>query len=331
MAYTILNTDGTTLFFLPDGKVDKTHTSLDLVGKNFSGYGEYLNNNLVSLLGNFSNDTEPRSPITGQLWYDATNKRLMVYDQTFKSVNGATIASSEPTNKSDGDLWWDTVNDQLRVYHNASYKLIGPTFSKSVGENGFTVISTASLRLRDENNNLKNVSLIKNYGETIGYINHEQFRIKSTSTYSYLSTATMPDAIKGLSIVGDIQFSGKVTNKYLNLEIDINTLTPSSTDISNSSHFLSQNASIADLLDAVYPLNTTSSLTSNLKSIVPTTLYETGVPMTSLAKVLVKHTTPTTGYQVRTFEPCVINGRGQWTATNYVGTSTTLANVIYRI
>ena len=326
MAYTILNTDGTTLLFLADGKVDKTSTSLNLIGKNYSGYGEFWNNNLISLLGNFAESDEPRSPLKGQLWYDTVNQKLMVYDSSFKTVNGETVSSSEPTNKSAGDLWWDTINDQLKIYNNSTYQVIGPTFQKSVGENGFTVINSSTYKLRDENNNLKNVSLIKNYGETIGYISHEQFRIKSTSTYSYLSTATMRDAVKGLTIVGDIQFGGKITNRYLSLEVDINTLTPLTTNVSNAGDFLAQNAAIADVLDAVYPLNTTSNLVQNFKSITSSPLNESGVPMTSEAKVLVKHSS---GYQVRKFEPCIINNRGQWTATVFVGTSSILTNVIY--
>ena len=50
MAYSILNSNGTTLTILVDGTVDKSSTSLDLVGKNVAHYGQYLNNNLIKLL-----------------------------------------------------------------------------------------------------------------------------------------------------------------------------------------------------------------------------------------------------------------------------------------
>ena len=53
MAYTITNSDGTTLASLQPGTSDSTTTSLTLVGKNFPGYGQFLNENFVLLLENF--------------------------------------------------------------------------------------------------------------------------------------------------------------------------------------------------------------------------------------------------------------------------------------
>ena len=112
MAYTILNSDGTTLLLLTDSTVDQSTTSLSLVGKNVANYGQYLNNNFVGLLQNFANTSNnpPRSPTTGQLWYDTTTGKLNVYDGNFKSVSGAIVSSVQPNLLSSGDLWWDTAN-----------------------------------------------------------------------------------------------------------------------------------------------------------------------------------------------------------------------------
>ena len=50
MAYTINKTDGTILVNLIDGTLDTTATDLTLIGKNYTGFGEIFNENLVKLL-----------------------------------------------------------------------------------------------------------------------------------------------------------------------------------------------------------------------------------------------------------------------------------------
>jgi hypothetical protein len=58
MAYTINNTSGTVLATVADGTIDTT-TDLTLVGKNYAGYGEFLNENYIKLLENFANTSAP--------------------------------------------------------------------------------------------------------------------------------------------------------------------------------------------------------------------------------------------------------------------------------
>lgn len=332
MAYTILNTDGSTLLFLADGKIDKAATSLTLVGKNYSGYGEHINNNFVKLLGNFSNDNPPSNPIIGQLWFDSVNQKLKIYnDDEFKSVSGAVVNTTEPSQKTSGDLWWDSTNEQLKVFNGVRFQTVGPSLPKSAGDTGFKL---PSVIVRDEDDIKKNIILIRNYGETLGYLSNEGFKFKSTSTYDYLTNqvTTMTYSVKGLNIVGDIQNSGKISNRYLTLEVDIDTLFSTSVNIYNSSHFTEQNSQIAELLDTVYPINTATNLLLNTNSI--NTLYEIGVPyQTSNATVVCKFSNPRTGYQIRKFETTLINNIGQWTATVITSTSTltNVVNTMYRI
>lgn len=80
MAYNINKSNGDLLVVVEDGTVDITSTSLTLVGKNYPGYGEFLNENLVHLLENFSSTTAPSAPVEGQLWYDAANRTIKVYN-----------------------------------------------------------------------------------------------------------------------------------------------------------------------------------------------------------------------------------------------------------
>lgn len=136
MAYVINLTDGTTFATISDGTVN-TSSSMTLVGKNYAGYGEFLDENFVHLLENGSNTTAPASPLTGQLWWDKSTNLLKVYNGTiFKTISAATSSSTTPTSNVQGDLWYDTVNQQLKVYTGAAFIVVGPAFSSSQGTTG---------------------------------------------------------------------------------------------------------------------------------------------------------------------------------------------------
>jgi hypothetical protein len=131
MAYTILNTDGTTLTLLADGVVDKTTTSLTLVGKNTNGYGQYINNNLIKLMANFASTSgsPPSNPLKGQLWYDTTVKNLKVYDATRWNQLPKVVYNTTATNQANGDFWFNTNSNQLFVKTGSTYTLVGPKSS----------------------------------------------------------------------------------------------------------------------------------------------------------------------------------------------------------
>ena len=136
MAYTITLTDGTTFATIADGTIN-TSSSLTLVGKNYAGYGEFLDENFIHLLENGANTTAPTSPLTGQLWWDKTNNLLKVYNgTTFKTISAATSSSTAPTSNVTGDLWYDTVNQQLKVWTGSAFLVVGPAFSSSTGTAG---------------------------------------------------------------------------------------------------------------------------------------------------------------------------------------------------
>ncbi len=136
MAYVINLTDGTTFATIADGTIN-TSSSMALVGKNYAGYGEFLDENFIHLLENGSNTTAPPAPLTGQLWWDKTNNLLKVYNgSTFKTISAATASSSAPSSNVTGDLWYDTVNQQLKVWTGAAFLVVGPAFSSSTGTAG---------------------------------------------------------------------------------------------------------------------------------------------------------------------------------------------------
>ena len=136
MAYTINLTDGNVFATIADGTVN-TSSSMILVGKNYAGYGEFLDENFIHLLENGSNTTAPSAPLTGQLWWDKTNSLLKVYNGSiFKTISAATSSATAPVSNVQGDLWYDTVNQQLKVWTGAAFIVVGPAFSSSEGTTG---------------------------------------------------------------------------------------------------------------------------------------------------------------------------------------------------
>ena len=136
MAYTINLTDGAVFATIADGTIN-TSSSMTLVGKNYAGYGEFLDENFIHLLENGSNTTAPGAPLTGQLWWDKTNNLLKVYNGSiFKTISAATASSTAPTSNVTGDLWYDTTNQQLKVYTGSSFIVVGPAYTSSEGTAG---------------------------------------------------------------------------------------------------------------------------------------------------------------------------------------------------
>lgn len=141
MAYTINKTNGAVLTTVADGTIDNS-SDLTLIGKNYSGYGEILNENFVKLMENFASSSQPASPLAGQLWWDLSNNALKVYTgSSFKIISGSTASATQPSNPTLGDLWFDTVNKQLRVYNGATWTLIGPSFTAGTGTSGAVIAS----------------------------------------------------------------------------------------------------------------------------------------------------------------------------------------------
>jgi hypothetical protein len=140
MAYIVNKTDGSQLVTITDGTIDNS-TSLYLFGKSYSGYGEYLNEDLVRLLENSASTASPSAPLRGELWFDTNTNQLKVYDGTsFKPTGGAKSQSAEPTGASAGDLWIDSDDEQLYFRTSTStWQLVGPVFSKGQTLSGWKI------------------------------------------------------------------------------------------------------------------------------------------------------------------------------------------------
>lgn len=78
MAYTIIRSNGTVLTTIQDGTINTGSTSLGLPGRNYAGYGQTLDTNLVRMVENFANDSVPANPLRGQLWYNTSDSTLRI-------------------------------------------------------------------------------------------------------------------------------------------------------------------------------------------------------------------------------------------------------------
>lgn len=140
MTYRINKTDGNQLTDIPDGTFDTSSTSLTLIGRNVTAFGEAYNENLIKLLENFASASAPESALKGQLWYDTSSGRLNVYDGTdFRAAGGPIISSREPTNLVGGDLWINSETNQLWFYDGTDLVLAGPIYNNIQGTTGFVV------------------------------------------------------------------------------------------------------------------------------------------------------------------------------------------------
>ena len=174
MAYQINKTDGTIVATVADGQIDSLSTDITLIGKNYSGFGEAFNENLVKLLEHFSSTTAPIHPIKGQIWYDASQSKLKVYNGiTFVPVSSATVSSSQPTTLAAGDLWYDNVGEQLYFFDGATAVLLAPVYSSVQGLSGLRIDT-----ILDTLNQTRVITSLYNNGVLLGIFSKDSFTPK---------------------------------------------------------------------------------------------------------------------------------------------------------
>jgi hypothetical protein len=224
MSYIVTSTSGVRIATIADGTINASSTSLTLIGKNYAGYGLFLNDNYVRLLENFANASAPLHSRSGQLWYDSTANILKLYNgTTWKPISSTAASSSSPVSPVTGDLWWDTTNSQLKVRGGSAWITIGPSYTATAGTSG-TIVETIL-----DNNSISHV-IVK------FYISNSVIAILSKdSEFTPQVSITGFDTIKpGLNLISSstltgAQFTGNASNATtLNgvssyLRSDINT------------------------------------------------------------------------------------------------------------
>lgn len=211
MAYTILRTDGTVLARVADASINSTATSVTFLGRDFTGYGQYYNQDLVTLLTNSARSTPPVHPTQGELWYDVGSKSLKVFDGNFKKIGSVVTADSQPTTSEVGDFWYDGANEVLNFY--SPYG----TVTLSAYPIGATMGWVNPLIGINDTNNVSrpHVTLLfnKDPSTAIGALSDSAFVASTATTQQYLtaSSQTNTNIIAGLNIFGGIQTTGDAT------------------------------------------------------------------------------------------------------------------------
>lgn len=132
-SYTILKPDGTELCKIEEGTLDDTVTSVSLIGKGMTDYGESQNTNFVRLLANYASPNPPENPLRGQLWFreHETDGRVTTYFDVFvnnvdaekgqaepnwQQITVIEVADEAPEGRTTGRLWFSPETKLLSVY-----------------------------------------------------------------------------------------------------------------------------------------------------------------------------------------------------------------------
>ena len=243
MAYTINKSNGTPLAVVQDATLDTISTSLTIVGRDYAGYGEFLNENFVYLIENFAqnqkntsddNTSGPAHPMTGQLWYDTYAKILKIYTGTsWKHISSSIAKSTQPVSATStvGDLWFDTTNYQLYIFTGDlivgtnGWQLIGPPTTNDPSKKSGAIVETI------EDSSTNDHVAIKFYIENniIAIMSYDATYTPNTSIAGFpvinpglnlISSSTLTNSQLTGSASNALTLNGITSNKFLRSDID---------------------------------------------------------------------------------------------------------------
>jgi hypothetical protein len=196
MPYQIDRYNGTFFSEVPDQTVDTSSCDLKLIGKNYAGYGEVQNENLLHVLENFRGLVAPRRPIPGQLWYDESTNKIKFRDLTsaWRTLSVTDVATTAPTGldtRDIGNLWYNSALQQINVWDGSEFVTVGPEVSVGFGE---TRLRSGTVR---DNGNTEH-AIIKIYAnnQVIGVISADEFEIGTIESIEGFTTVK-----KGITLV----------------------------------------------------------------------------------------------------------------------------------
>jgi hypothetical protein len=200
MSYIINKSDGSVLLSIQDGDLD-TSTSLGLLGRNYTGYGEVQNENFIFLLENFANTNPPARPVKGQTWFNSSINVLNAYTGTTWTPVGAATPQETPPPEVIGAFWLKTTTEQLYVFTETGWELVGPQLSE-----GFAKTRAESTVLTDVNDINHPVILFYNNGGVEAICTSTSFTIALSNTIpGFLNL------LKGINISSNSVLQGELT------------------------------------------------------------------------------------------------------------------------
>lgn len=214
--YTITLSNGTALCTVPEETIDKTSSSVALIGKGITDYGESQNNNFIHILENFANPTAPVSPLKGQFWFRVnTNDKgellntfdLMINNGTpqnpeWKLVANILLSDEEPIGATAGNVWFNTHNKVLSIFDSETmtwipagienylhvdnvYKELITAPSPTSAETTLSYMIPQSMIIRDLQSDLE----AQNQMTAKGVVNYIQYTLVGKEVYDATETA----------------------------------------------------------------------------------------------------------------------------------------------
>ena len=212
MAYTLNNFNGTVFKVLQDGTVDRQYTSsLNLIGRLVSGYGELQNENFLWLLQNFAGTLEPTNKVQGQIWFDSSSNvlQLKVYDGSKWQALPATQKSVNPPESVDGALWIKTSTRQLFLGTGTgtSWSLVGPEAVEGFAETGMKAV-----KVLDTTNDPHLVLKLMMNGKAVGVVSTSTFNVKTNEDIYQDGWTNIADGINLRAVKADSISATNVTS-----------------------------------------------------------------------------------------------------------------------
>lgn len=96
MSYTITKYNGLSSITIADGD-GNADTPLTFLGKGYVPYGEIVDTNLLKLLENTATTVPWSNPVTGQLWFDITERSLKICTNGTNKTYARVRLKSDPT------------------------------------------------------------------------------------------------------------------------------------------------------------------------------------------------------------------------------------------
>jgi len=214
MAYSITKTNGNLIATVQDATINTTATALTLIGRDYAGYGAFLNENFIHLMEHFADNNEPAKKLTGQIWYDTSVSTLKVWNEganIWKPVGSSISQAGAPVSGTPGDLWFDTANNQLYAWSEVDldWILIGPP--STLAGSGAVVTS-----ITDSSSNSHVVIQFKVNNNIVGIISYDATFTPQTAIAGFTTIKPGFNLVSSSTLSG-AQFTGDASNAlYLN-------------------------------------------------------------------------------------------------------------------
>jgi hypothetical protein len=287
MAYNINLSNGDLLAIVEDGTTDVTSASVALVGKNFSGYGQYLNENFIHLTENFAGETAPPNQLVGQLWYDKNSSELKIWDsEDWIPASKPTVVDDNTTNAPhfvviSGEI---AGSPQFKTSSNKGIVYFPSTGNFGLGakypEARLTVSDNDSANLADPNSATtiqthgvvgeSNEVLVDVYGGSVSTGNYNTSNASSVTLRRSNGSTLAPESVKNNDIIGSLQAQGHNGTSYTTTRSRVSFLASENWSLGSNGtkigFYVTANGAIAPVLAATVDHDKTLQCLGNIST-----------------------------------------------------------------